>query len=552
MDDVAAVLESAREAFARRNWPAARESFKTVRQNVELSPDDLSALGDSAWWIGDIDEAMAAYEAAYRLSLQGRQPRRAAVNALGLAVSLFLRGEIELGSGWMHRAQRLLGDEPEAAEHGYLLYLDTEVAFEQGELDEVIVKAHALEEMGRRFEDENLAAGGVLFQGRALVRQGRLKEGMGFLDEAMVAVLADEMDPGWAGNVYCHLMAVFHELVDIRRAAEWVEATERWVKSLPPAVLFTAICRVHRSQVLQITGAWDQAEREAARVCLDLANIHVAGLAEGHYQVGEIQRLRGELVAAEGSYERAHECGRDPQPGLALLRLAERRFPAASASIQAALVAENQNPLARAPLCAAQVEIAIAVGNIDNARGACRELEATASVYTTSGLEAMARHARGAVALAEGLPEAALPILRDACRRWRELGADYNASKACLLLANVYEALGDADGARRELDAATSVFVRLGAVPDSRGVVESRGKRRLPGGLTEREVEVLALVASGRSNRDVAAELSISQKTVARHLSNIFTKLGASTRTEAAAYAFEHRLAPPARGQIDP
>ena len=548
MDDVAAVLESAREAFARHDWPAARESFEAVRENVELSPDDLSALGDSAWWIGDVDEALAAFEGAYRLYLQGQQPRQAAIHALGLAVSLFLRGETELGSGWMNRAQRLLRDEPEAAEHGYLLYLDTEVAFEQGELDEVIAKARVLGEMGRRYEDANLAAGGVLFEGRALVRQGRLKEGMGFLDEAMVTVLADEMLPDWAGNVYCHLMSVFHELVDIRRAAEWVEATARWVESLPPAVLFTAICRVHRSQVLQITGAWDQAEREAARVCLDLANIHVAGLAEGHYQVGEIQRLRGELAAAEGSYERAHECGRDPQPGLALLRLAQGRLPAASASIQAALVAENQNPLARAPLCAAQIDIALAAGSIDTAQRACDELEATASIYATSGLEAMARHARGAVALAEGLPEAALPILRDACRRWRELGADYNASKACVLLASAYEALGDADAARRELDAAATVFDRLGAVPDARGVVESRGRRRQPGGLTEREVEVLALVASGRSNRDVAAELSISQKTVARHLSNIFTKLGASTRTEAAAYAFEHGLAPPAPG----
>jgi len=548
MDDVAAVLESAREAFGRHDWPSARESFKAARQNVELSADDLSALGDSAWWIGDIDEAMAAYEGAYRLSLQGRQPRRAAVNALGLAVALFLRGEIELGSGWMHRAQRLLRDEPEAAEHGYLLYLDTEIAFEQGDLDEVIVKARALGEMGRRYEDVNLAAGGVLFEGRALVRQRRLKEGMGFLDEAMVAVLADEMVPGWAGNVYCHLMAVFHELVDIRRAAEWVEATARWVETLPPAVLFTAICRVHRSQVLQITGSWDQAEREAERVCLDLANIHVAGAAEGHYQVGEIQRLRGELVAAERSYGRAHERGRDPQPGLALLRLAERSLPAALASIQAALVAENHNALARAPLCAAQVDIALAIGNIDHARGACEELEATASIYATSGLEATARHARGAVALAEGLPEAALPILRDACRRWRELGADYNASKACVLLASAYEALGDTDAARRELEAAASVFDRLGALPDARSVARLRGQRPLPGGLTEREVEVLALVAIGRSNKDVAQELSISQKTVARHLSNIFIKLGASTRTEAAAYAFEHRLVPPARG----
>ena len=548
MDDVAALLESAREAFGRRDWPSALEGFKAARENAALSADDLTALGESAWWVGDIDAAIAGYEGAYRLYLQGRNSRPAAVNALGVAVALFLRGEIELGSGWMNRAQRLLDDEPEAAEHGYLLYLDTEMAFEHGEPDEVIVKARSLAEMGRRYGDANLAAGGVLFEGRALVRKGRLKEGMTFLDEAMVAVLSDELVPDWAGNVYCHLMAVFHELVDFRRAAEWVEATARWVETLPAAVLFTAICRVHRSQVLQLKGSWDEAESEAERACLDMADIHVAGAAEGHYQVGEIQRLRGELVAAERSYERAHECGRDPQPGLALMLLAQGQIIAAAASIQTALVAENHNSLARAPLCAAQVDIALAVGDLEIARQACEELESTASLYATSGLEVTARHARGSVTLAEGLPEAALPILRDACRRWRELGADYHASQACMLLARAYEALGDANAARRELEAAASVFNRLGAILDARSVADLRGLRPPPGGLTLREMEVLALVAMGRSNRDVAQELSISQKTVARHLSNIFTKLGATTRTEAAAYAFEHGLAPPTRG----
>jgi DNA-binding NarL/FixJ family response regulator len=295
-------------------------------------------------------------------------------------------------------------------------------------------------------------------------------------------------------------------------------------------------------------GAWAQAEQEAARVCRDLARIHVAGAAEGHYQVGEVQRLRGELVAAEQSYERAHERGRDPQPGVALLRLAQGRLASASASIQAALVAESEDSLARAPLCAAQVEIALAAGSIDTARRACEELEATSSVYSTSGLEAMAAQARGAITLAAGSAGAALPILRDACRRWRELRADYNASKVCVLLARAYEVLGDEDAAARELEAAASVFDRLGAALDARAVAAMRGREQIPGGLTAREAEVLALVAMGRSNREVAGSLSVSQKTVARHLSNIFTKLGVSTRTEAAAYAFEHGLAPASRG----
>jgi ATP/maltotriose-dependent transcriptional regulator MalT len=547
-DDSSELLAEARRAFERRDWAAARDGFKAVRGKVELEAADYSALGDSAWWLGDIDEALAAFEAAYRLYLQGDQPRQAAFNALGLAVSLFLRGEVQIGSGWMSRAQRLLRDEPEGVEHAYLVTLDLENCLAEGDLDAVIERARHVGEMGRRFGDANLVALGILFEGRALVRRGEMREGMSLLDEAMVAVLSDDLIPDWAGNIYCHLMAAFHELVDIRRAAEWVEATQRWLDTLPAAVLFTGICRVHRSQILQVTGAWEQAEREALRVCEDLAGIHVLGAAEGHYQVGDLQRLRGDLSGAEASYQKAHELGRDPQPGLALLRMAQGQLEAASASVQAAMVAQTDNRLARAPLCAAQVEIALAAGSMDAAERACEELEATAAVFASSGLQATALHSRGAVALAEGHPEQALSILRDACRRWRELGAEYNASKVCVLLAKAYAELGDTDAFERELDAAATAFERLGAVEDAREVDALRAAKLHPGGLTAREAEVLTLVATGMSNREVATSLTISEKTVARHLSNIFTKLNVTSRTEAAAYAFAHRLAAPTRG----
>jgi ATP/maltotriose-dependent transcriptional regulator MalT len=448
----------------------------------------------------------------------------------------------------MNRAQRLLRDEPESAEHGYLLYLEAEIAFAQSDLDKVLAQARELVRMGSRYADANLAAGGALFEGRALVRRGLMDDGMRSLDEAMVAVLSDDLAPEWAGNIYCHLMDVWHELGDIRRAAEWVEATERWLESLPAGMLFNGICRVHRSQVLQIRGAWDQAELEAVRVSTELAAVHVQAAAEAHYQVAEIRRLRGDLAGAEHSYERAHENGRDPQPGLALLLLAQGRSEAAAAAIRSALIAESDNALARVPLRAAQVDIALTTGALERARGACEELEATAAVYPSSGIEATTRSARGALTLAEGHPEAALPILRDACRRWRETGADYLASRACVLLSRVYEELGDKDAGRRELDAAATVFKRLGAVPDA-GVVEGlRQPPVLPRGLTQREAEVLALVATGRSNKDVGSALYISEKTVARHLSNIFAKTGVSTRTEAAAFAFKHGLASPIRG----
>ena len=549
MEDVTGLLEAARDAHRRHDWADARDRFGAARAAGELAAADLEALADAAWWLGDLPEASAVLEEAYRRRLDDGRPRQAAMAAIGIAVNHFLGGDEVVGAGWLGRAQRLLRDQPEQAEHGYLLYLELEGALDGGDDDAVAAMAGRVRDIGRRHRDPNLVAAGDLFEGRALVRQGRVAEGMALLDEAMLAVLSGELRPEYAGNVYCHLMAAFHELADVRRAAEWTEATGRWLAGLPAAVVFTGICRVHRSQVMARRGAWAEAEREAALVCQDLADLHVAVAAEGHYQLGELRRLRGDLAGAEAAYRRAHGLGRDPQPGLALLRLAQGRAATAAASIRAALTAVTHDRLARARLCAAQVEIALAAGDAATAGRACDELAGTASTYGSSGLEAAALQARGAVLLAGGRAEAALPTLRAACRRWQELDAPYDAARVRLLLAGTYQALGDADAALRELDAAQAVFERLGATLDAGQVAAARrGREALPGGLTGREAEVLALVAAGRSNREIAEALVLSPKTVARHLSNIFAKLGVTSRTQAAAYAFEHGLAAPERG----
>jgi len=546
MVEVNAVLAAARDAYARRDWPAAREGFDAAREVAALSADDLSALGDAAWWLGHIEESLAASEQAYHGYLDAGQPRQAAMAALGVAYLSFLRGREAVGTGWMSRAQRLVADQPECVEQGYLRYvLQVEAALDGPDVAAVVAAARGVRELGRRHGDPTLVAAGTLGEGRMLVRHGRVAEGLALLDEAMVAVLSEELTPEWAGNIYCHMMAACHELCDIARAREWTEATTRWLATLPAAVLFTGICRVHRSQVLQITGEWDRAESEAARVCADLAELHVATAAEGHYQVGELRRLRGDLAAAEQAYQRAHEHGRDPQPGLALAYLARGRADTASAAIRTALVAHSDNRLGRARLCAPQVETALATGDIPTATKACDELDETAAVYASSGLQAMAHHARGAITLADGHPAEALGVLRAACRRWRELAAPYEAARVGVLLAQAYRALEDTDAAARELAAAEVVFARLGAIPDLEHVAALRHRPSLPGGLTAREVEVLALVAAGQTNRAVATALVLSEKTVARHLSNIFTKLGLSSRTQAAAYAFEHGLIAP-------
>jgi DNA-binding NarL/FixJ family response regulator len=537
-NDRAALLGDAREAHRARDWPRARELFALAASLGELSADDLDAWADSAWWLGRVDESMQAGEWAHRLFVTEGRPDRAASAAAGVAVNLLLRGDTAAGSGWVGRAQRLLADLPEGAQHGYMRYmLEVEGGLDGPDLDSVITAARQISELGRRLGESTLAAVGVLGEGRALVRQGRVEEGMAALDEAMVAVLSGELPPDWAGNIYCHLIAACYELADLRRAHQWVVATERWLETLPAAVVFTGICRVHRSQLLQIRGAWDAAEREATRVCDEVSDVHVSTAAEAHYTIGEIRRLRNDLPGADAAYQMAHRMGRDPQPGVALLRLAQGRGIAAAASIRAALVAETTNRLTRARLCAAQVEIALAVGDAATARKAVDELAETAETFRSPGLVAATDHARGAVLLAAGHAGEALGALRAACRRWRELDAPHEVARVRLLLAGAYRALGDADAAEREAAEARAELDRLGA---------TSGPRRLPDRLTEREVEVLALVAAGRTNRQIATALAIAEKTVARHLSNIFTKIGAGSRTEAAAYAFEHGLAAPA------
>ncbi|WP_409331578.1 helix-turn-helix transcriptional regulator [Trujillonella humicola] len=547
MSDSDDPLVQARTAFTERRWPDAYAALTATDR--PLTADDLAVLADCAWWLGRVDESIDAGERAFQAFAREQRPRPAAMAAIGVAINHLMRGAEVAGSGWVGRAAALLDGEPECAEQGYLSYLvEVQGALDDGDRDVVLTAARRVADLGRRLGDATLVAAGLVGEGRVLVRQGHVRDGMARFDEAMTAVVAGEVLPDWAGDLYCNLMSASHEVGDLRRARAWVQATEEWLATLPAAVLFTGMCRVHRSQVLQAAGEWARSEREAARVCTELDGIDCLSSAEGHYQLGELARLRGRPAAAERSYRRAHHLGRDPQPGWALLRLQQGRPDAAATSVRAALLAERTNPLVRARLLIGQVEIALAGDDRTTAEVALAELADTAARYDSPCFTASARQWEGAILLSSADAGGALPALSAACRSWRGLHAPYDCARVRVLLAAAYRELGDADAADLELTAAAEVFDRLGAAPDAAAVAALRGEPALPGGLTDREAQVLACLASGRTNAQIAEELVISAKTVARHLSNIFAKLDVGTRTAAAAWAHEHGLA----GSNDP
>ena len=381
-------------------------------------------------------------------------------------------------------------------------------------------------------------------QGHFLVRQGRVEEGLGLLDEAMLAVSTGELSPIPAGLVYCGVILGCQDAFELRRAQEWTAALSGWCERQPDMVAFTGRCLVHRAELMQLHGAWPAAldeARRAGRRCVDSGNARAAG--EAAYVQGDLHRLQGEFAAAEEAYREASRCGREPQPGLALLRLAQGDATAAAAAIRRALGETAESP-DRAKLLPAYVEIMLEVGDAGEARGACRELEEISAAFESGLLAALLERARGAVELAEGDARAALPTLRRSWRAWQELGALHQAAQARVLVGLACRAMDDHDAAGLEFEAAREVFEQLGAAPDLARVESLDGAtvRSEDHGLTPRELEVLRLVAGGQTNKAIGAELILSERTVDRHVSNIFAKLRVSSRAAATAYAYEHGL----------
>jgi DNA-binding CsgD family transcriptional regulator/tetratricopeptide (TPR) repeat protein len=544
MADTAARLERGRAACAGRAWGDAYTSLTKVDQLVGLDASDLELLATAAYMLGRDDEFMTLLERAHHAHLQDGDPLPAVRCAFWLAAHLSARGDMGVASGWLGRAQRLMEDEEEdCVERGYLLI---PVMFRReaaGDFAAAAATAGEAAEIGRRFGDPDLFSLAIHAQGQMLIRDGRTQEGLALLDEAMVGLTGD-LSPIVSGLVYCGVILACQQVYELRRAQEWTAALSRWCEQQRDLVAFTGRCLTHRAEIMQVRGAWEEALEEARRAADRLVaadNLPAAGVA--HYRQGELCRLRGDYRAAEDAYREASRCGCEPQPGLALLRLAQGQQQAAATAIRRA-VGETAEQVKRAALLPAYAEIMVAAGDYREARDACDELGAIAASFQSTMLEAIAARARGAVDLAEGESVAALVSLRRAFQLWRELEAPYEAARARVLVAEACRAVGDEEAAALELDAAEETFRELGAAPDLTrvGTLAKPAAGRDAHGLTGRELEVLRLVAAGMSNREIASELVVSEHTVARHLQNIFTKLRISSRTAAAAFAFEHDL----------
>jgi DNA-binding NarL/FixJ family response regulator len=535
-------LDRGLEAFARRAWAEAFTELSRADAAAPLAPAVLERLAMAAYLVGRDVQSEELLARAHQGFLSEGNPVSAARCAVWITFGLFSRGDRARAAGWAQRAHRLIDDgRIDSAEQGYLIVQSALKAVGEGDVESARQRFSDAAAIGERFSDRDLVNLARQGQGRTLIRLGQTTAGVALLDEVMVAVTQGELSPIITGTIYCSVVDACFEMFDLRRAHEWTEALDGWCASQPDMVPYRGSCRVHRAEIMVLRGRWDEAMREAERASAPGSR---QTLGSAWYQRAEIHRLRGELAEAEDAYRKASDAGRSPQPGLALLRLAQGRVEAALSAIDRATDEARERKF-RAGLLAARIEIHLTAGDRAGARRDADELSAIATELSTPFTTALAGRALGAVALEEGDAKTALRWLEASRDSWRELDAPYEAARALVLMARACRALGDRDGARMELESACRTFKALGAATDL-AATERLGQalvnKPAAGALTSREIEVLRLVASGKSNKAIADELAISEKTVARHLSNIFVKLDVPSRAAATAYAFQHQL----------
>jgi ATP/maltotriose-dependent transcriptional regulator MalT len=536
-------LARARAALVRHDWDTAHRETAAAADLDD--PADVAALLDAraeaAWWLGDLDACIEAREAAFAKFEETGDARGAGQCAVWLSEHYGFKGQPAIAGAWLRRARHRLGEDVDCVEYGNLVLREVEASHGRGELDDATRNARTIVELGRRLGSPDLEAQALQTLGRVMVDMGRPHEGLGYLDDAMLFALEGQLGPYATGKIYCSLISACEELGDVRRASEWTQATARWAERHPLA-LFPGLCRVHHAWALECRGEWAAAEAEVVRACVQLVGISRVHAAAGYAELGAIRHRLGDVDGAEAAFREAESLSGRPQAGLALLRLEQGKADAAAAIIERLLEDETWSRLARAKLLPLHVQIALAAGDVDGAARSADELSRIAEDFDNAAVEATAATAHGRVLLARGDARAACSELRRAGEQWRELQVPYEVATDQSLLAQAYRAIGDEHAASTAFAAAEAGFEALGAPLDLRATRLLRGGAALPGGLTAREVEVLRLVATGRTNREIAADLFLSEKTVARHLSNIFTKIGVASRAAATAYAFDQGI----------
>jgi DNA-binding CsgD family transcriptional regulator len=535
-----------RELFRQRRWAESFRLLTAADCDGPLDAEDLERLATAAYLVGRDEESEACRGRAHQHFLDRGDIEGAARTAFWMAFGLIQRGAKAPASGWVLRAERLLDDARlECAVRGYLLIPAALRHVAQGDAatgHDTFSRAAAI---AGQFGDRDLAALACNGRGRTLIRLGRTAEGVALLDEAMAAVVAGDVVPILAGDIYCAVLEGCFEIFDLRRAYEWTTSLAQWCAAQPDLVRYRGECLLYRAEIRQSHGELLEAEEDVRLAYGLLSTPHPRpAMGAAFYRMAELHRLRGEFTKAEAAYRQANESGRKPQPGLSLLRLAQGQTDAAAASIRP-LLSETQPRGARARILGAVVEILAAAGDLETAQAAAAELSAIAIEIGAPFLSAASAHATGAMSLAAGGDAAAAMVrLRQACEIWREIGMPYEEAQTCVLIGEACRLLGDRDGCGMELDAARRLFKRLGAQAALARIAEHTGVdgREPSGPLSEREAQVLRLIAAGKTNRTIAEELFISEKTVARHVSNIFDKLGVSSRAAATAWAYQRHL----------
>ena len=528
LDGQNALLLSARGAHLRRDWLTSYESFARASQAAPLATDDLDALAAAAWRLGRCKESVRYAEQVFK-QLSRSDPMAAAMKAVDVALAWLTRGDLNIGQGWMNRARRLLEGAPECPTSGYLAYLDAYIASCAGDTDALERQVTTLREMSARLDTPAMTSLCLVVEALAAIGGARMADAFGLIDEAMLTVLADEFPIEWAGDIYCLVLHHCNRVADLPRMRAWTQSMERWCENFA-AVVYGGVCEMHRLQLLTATEDYRQIEDRLFAASRKLKDINTFAAAAGFYELGEIRRLRGDVDGALAAFAQARSLGVDPQPGEALLRCRQGDSAAAWTALQASLGWQDQ--VGRMRLLRAAVEVALGRDSVDEAEAFCRELETGAAAFGTPGFKAWAAHARGALLVQRGEYGPALDALQAALREYRTQQCRYETAEVYECMATAHKALGDNDLAAADAATAQSIYRQLGLETQPTSAQPARG------GLTKREIEILTRIASGATNKQVADQTFISEKTVGRHLANIYAKLGVSSRTAAVTWAY--------------